>query len=442
MYVPKRKPLFRKDTRKSNPYGVAGMLAIIIMLVMVLRSLNQGEITPMFLPTPTPTRTLDSFAEEGAVYFGAGDLDKAIEAYRQAVALDPNNPELRADLARIMVYSSTLLTIDEERIGRLQEALDMVNSAVEIQDENSPVHAVKAFVLDWLAGNQVTQAENEAMLTEAEQEAIYAIQLDNQNMLALAYYSEILVDQQKWIQAEQNMREAVSRSPDLMDVRRINGYVQESLGNYSQAISEYQEAVRINPNMTFIYLRIGANYRRLQQYEAALDYFAKAANINEQLGVQDPIPYFSIATTYTQMGEFFSAGLNAKKGLSFDPDNADAYGRLGIVYHRSRNYEGAIPAFKCAIQGCNAEESCEVLQCDPETDTDVTAVQGLPLTAGTVDYYLTYGAVLAGMHRSVNGFCEEAMDILALVKADYGDDPIIMQNVDESETICNGYGYF
>jgi len=255
MYVPKRKPLFRKDTRKSNPYGVAGMLAIIIMLVMVLRSLNQGEITPMFLPTPTPTRTLDSFAEEGAVYFGAGDLDKAIEAYRQAVALDPNNPELRADLARIMVYSSTLLTIDEERIGRLQEALDMVNSAVEIQDENSPVHAVKAFVLDWLAGNQVTQAENEAMLTEAEQEAIYAIQLDNQNMLALAYYSEILVDQQKWIQAEQNMREAVSRSPDLMDVRRINGYVQESLGNYSQAISEYQEAVRINPNMTFIYLR-------------------------------------------------------------------------------------------------------------------------------------------------------------------------------------------
>jgi len=72
----------------------------------------------------------------------------------------------------------------------------------------------------------------------------------------------------------------------------------------------------------------------------------------------------------------------------------------------------------------------------------VTAVQGLPLTAGTVDYYLTYGAVLAGMHRSVNGFCEEAMDILALVKADYGDDPIIMQNVDESETICNGYGYF
>ena len=426
--------------RKANPYGVAGMLAVIILLVMILRGVNQGEITPMFMPTPTPTRTLDSFAEEGSVYFRAGDLDKAIEAYQQAVALDPNNAQLHAELARILIYSSTRLTIDQERVDRLEEALAMANSAVDLAEEDSMVHAVKAFALDWLAGNQTTPEEREALLTQAEQEAIYAIQLDNQNMLALAYYSEILVDQQKWIQAEQNIREAAERSPDIMDVRRINGYVQESLGNYSQAINEFKEAVRINPNMTFIYLRIGANYRRLEQFDAALEYFAKAANINEQLGVKDSIPYFSIATTYTQMGEFFSAGLNARKGLVYSPDNADAYGRLGIVYHRSRNYEGAIPAFKCVVQGCSPEESCEVRQCNPETDADVN-VQGLPLSAGTVDYYLTYGAVLAGMHRTVNGYCEEAMEILSLVKASYGNDPIIMQNVNESEAICRNYGY-
>ncbi len=441
MYIPERKPLFRKNVKKTNPYGVAAMLGIILVMVIVLRSLNQGEITPMFMPTPTPTRTLDSFAGEGKAYFGAGDLDKSIEAYHQAVALDPGNAELQAELARILVYSSTLLTIDQERIERLEEALTMINNAIEITPEDSMVHAIKAFVLDWLAGNSVTQAENETLLNQAEQEAIYAIQMDNQNMLALAYYAEILVDQQKWIQAEQNINEAAARAPELMDVRRINGYVQESLGNYSLAISEYKEAIHINPNLTFIYLRIGANYRKLKQFDSALDYFDKAAAINEQLGVRDSIPYFSIATTYTQMGEFFSAGLNARKGLNYDPDNADAFGRLGIVYHRSRNYEGAILAFKCAVRGCTAEEGCEVRQCDPETDTMV-AVEGLPLTAGTVDYYLTYGAVLSGMHRTSNGFCEEGMDILKMVKADYSGDPIIMQNVVESETICHSYGYY
>ena len=441
MYIPERKPLFRKNVKKTNPYSVAAMLGIILVMVIVLRSLNQGEITPMFMPTPTPTRTLDSFAGEGEAYFGAGDLDKSIEAYYQAVALDPGNAELQAELARILVYSSTLLTIDQDRIERLKEALTTINNAVEITPENSMVHAIKAFVLDWLAGNSLTQTENETLLNQAEQEAIYAIQMDNQNMLALAYYSEILVDQQKWIQAEQNINEAVSQAPELMDVRRINGYVQESLGNYSLAISEYKEAIHINPNLTFIYLRIGANYRKLTQFDSALEYFDKAAIINEQLGVRDSIPYFSIATTYTQMGEFFSAGLNARKGLNYDPNNADAFGRLGIVYHRSRNYEGAILAFKCSVRGCTAEESCEVRQCNPETDTMV-AVEGLPLTAGTVDYYLTYGAVLSGMHRTSNGFCEEGMDILKMVKADYSGDPIIMQNVVESETICNSYGYY
>jgi len=441
MYIPERKPLFRKNVKKTNPYSVAAMIGIILVMVIVLRSLNQGEITPMFMPTPTPTRTLDSFAGEGEAYFGAGDLDKSIEAYYQAVSLDPGNAELQAELARILVYSSTLLTIDQERFERLEEALTTINNAVEITPEDSMVHAIKAFVLDWLAGNSVTQAENETLLNQAEQEAIYAIQMDNQNMLALAYYSEILVDQQKWIQAEQNINEAVAQAPELMDVRRINGYVQESLGNYSLAISEYKEAIHINPNLTFIYLRIGANYRKLTQFDSALEYFDKAATINEQLGVRDSIPYFSIATTYTQMGEFFSAGLNARKGLNYDPDNADAFGRLGIVYHRSRNYEGAILAFKCSVRGCTAEEGCEVRQCDPEADTMV-AVEGLPLTAGTVDYYLTYGAVLSGMHRTSNGFCEEGMDILKMVKADYSGDPIIMQNVVESETICNSYGYY
>jgi len=113
---------------------------------------------------------------------------------------------------------------------------------------------------------------------------------------------------------------------------------------------------------------------------------------------------------------------------------------LGIVYHRARNYEGAIPAFSCAINGCDAEISCEVRQCEPTADPMIS-VEGLPLTTGTVDYYLTYGAVLAALHRPQNGYCEEAMRILRMVRQDYSSDPIIMQNVTESETICRDYGY-
>ena len=67
------------------------MIGIVLVLLMILRNLNTGEISPMFSATATPTRTLASFAEEGETYFIAGDLEKAIEAYKQAVALDPAN---------------------------------------------------------------------------------------------------------------------------------------------------------------------------------------------------------------------------------------------------------------------------------------------------------------------------------------------------------------
>ncbi len=416
------------------------MLGILLVMLMVLRNLNTGAITPMFLPTPTPTRTVNSYADEGETYFVAGDLEKAMQAYQQAVKLDPNNIDLRTELARIQIYSSTLLTIDTQKVQRLNDALATINDAITLQPEDSDAHAIKAFALDWLSDPNIAGGDRDALLTEAEQEAVQALQLDNTNTLALAYYAEILVDEQKWVQAQQNIREAVDRDPNSMDVRRIYGYMLESIGNYGQAIDQYKEAIHIYPNLTFIYLRIGANYRTLLNYEMALEYFDKAATINEQLGVKDSVPYFSIATTYTQMGEFLVAGRNALKGLNYQPDNADMYGRLGIVYHRSRNYEGAILAFTCAINGCTAEQSCEVRQCTPGVDPMI-AVEGLPLSAGTVDYYLTYGAVLAGMHRTVNGYCEEAMRVMRMIRQDYSSDPIIMQNITESEAICRSYGY-
>ena len=440
MLIPPRKPLFRKNQGISGPYRIVALVLVIMMLLFVLRSVNSGAVQPFFMPTLTPTRSFLSYASEGETNFLAGDLNKAIEAYQQALRIDPLNVDLWSELARIQVYSSALLTTDADKRERLEEAVASAEQAIQTQAENSTAYAVKAFSLDWLASAGVVKDESQSLLTQAEQAAVKALQLDNQNTLALAYYAEVLVDQQKWLQADQNIKEAIQRDPSLMDVHRINGYVQESLGNYSEAITEYKRAVEIMPNMTFLYMSVGVNYRKLEQYDLALEYFAMAANINEQLGVFDPIPYLSIANTYVQMGEFFSAGLNARKGLSFRPSDPNVFAQLGIIYFKARNYEGAIPALKCALQGCTAEEACEVRQCDSATDP-MSAIEGMPLSDNTVVYYFTYGSVLAGMHRESNGYCEEAMQILGMVRREFSNDDSVMQTVEESENICRYYGY-
>lgn len=452
MNVYPRRALFYKKPRTSI-YRLFIIVVMILGGVWLIRGVDQGEIERPFTATVTPTRSVDSYALEGDAQFIAGNLDEAITAYREAVRVDPSNAQIWAKLARIQTYSSALLTTDPARLARLTDALGSIDEAVKLAPDDSTVHAIRAFVLDWNANSAlVDEKQVTAYLTEAEQEAVRALQLDNQNTLALAFYAEILVDQQKWTQAEQYILQALERedADSLMDVHRVYAYVLESLGLYNQAIQEYDKAILISPNLTFLYLRAGANYRRLgfgslneesalALYEKSLEYFQKAAQINEQLSVFDPVPYLSIAKTYSQTGDYFAAALNVQKALDYDPGNADTYGQLGIVFFKSRNYEGSIPALKCAIRGCTAEESCEARGGCNEGDAG-TAVTGLALSPNTVVYYYTYGSVLAALSRPKDNKCGEAMSVLNEVAAAFPGDSDIAGIVDAGRTICSQIG--
>lgn len=436
MYLHGKDPTFRHKRKKPNPYRIMILLVLILFFFTILSGIAKGEVQPLFQPTPTPSRTTNSFVIEGQTHFAAGNLNEAISAFQKATEFDPNDPELFTELARIQTYSSALLTTDAERSQRLTEAMESIDRAKELAPTNSQVLAVRAFVLDWNS-NPILVGDNlsEELLNRAEAEALMALQVDSTNTLALAYYAEVLVDQKKWNQAQQYIEQAVARDPSLMDVHRIQAYTYETLGEYNLAIQEYNTAIEIMPNYTYLYIAVGRIYRHLQLYDQALENFAKAANLNEQLGIKDPTPYLAIANTYAQDGEFFVAALNVSQALSFTPANPSVYGQLGVIFHKSRNYEGAIPALECAIDGCNAQQSCEVRECDPEIGPMVS-VEGLPLSDSTVVYYFTYGSVLSGLHRKGDDKCEKAMVVFDQLRERYAEDPSIMSIVRAGEEIC------
>ena len=449
MNVPVRRPLFNRHP-ESNLYRMFFWVVLILGGIWLIRQVQQGDVKPLFTPTATPTRTANSYALEGDAQFTAGQLNAAITAYGEAVRVDPNNAEVWAKLARIQTYSTSLLVTDDGQRARLAEALKSADKAVELAPDDSMVHAIRAFVLDWNADqNLFDKKQADDYLFEADKEARAALQLDNTNTLALAFYAEILVDEQKWSQAEQTIQQALDRDQTLMDVHRVNAYVQESFGQYSLAIESYKKAIEIAPNLTFLYRSVGANYRVLgfkspnedtqkQLFETSLEYFAKAANINAQLGVDDPAPYVSIARTYSQMGEYFAAARNLQKALEFEPANADLYGQLGIVYFKSRNYEGSIPALKCAIRGCDEETSCQArfgTSCADASETGLK-ITGLKLSVSTVVYYYTYGSVLAALNLPQLNYCPEAQTVFNEVKAQFSSDPDIAGIVAAGEFLC------
>ncbi|GAB4544777.1 MAG: hypothetical protein Fur002_18290 [Anaerolineales bacterium] len=454
MNIYQKRSLFRRRDQ-PNIYRMFFLVILILGGVWVIRSVASGDIKPLFLPTPTPTRVALSYAMEGDALFIAGKLEDspesigAISAYRKAAEIDPNNAQVLAQLARIQTYSSAMLVKDEEIRQRLQEALESADRAVQLSPDSSEAHSVRAFVLDWNANpTLVDERAAQKFLTEAEQEAVRALQLDNTNTLALAFYAEVLVDRQKWTQAQQYIEQALQRDSSLMDAHRVHAYVLESLGEYALAIEAYDRAIAITPNLTFLYLRAGANYRRLafgnpneeiqtQLYEKSLEYFAQTANINEQLGVQDPVPYLSIAKTYSQMGQFFIAIRNVQKTIEFQPSNPVFYGELGVLYHKNRNYETGILALKCAVRGCTAEESCEGRGGCGEKDTPA-AVEGLPLSASTIYYYDIYASELAALSTPKVNHCDEALAVADIIaQSDLDSDPNIAADIVVVRSICS-----
>jgi len=450
MKLTRRRALFNKR-RTSNLYRLFGLAVFILVGGWIIVRLNAGEIRNPFDPTPTSTRTLNSWVLEGEASFNAGNLPAAITAYQEASKVDPKNAEALAELARIQAYSSRLLPNDSDRLARLNEALLSADQAKSLAPDDSNVLAIRAFVLDWNADPNLDALRTEGskaakLIIEADQEALRAISLNGQNSLALAFYAEILIDQQKWTQAEQYIQSALQLGPDEMDVHRVYAYYLESNRYYRQAIEEYQKALTINPNLTFLYISIGHNYRALalsstlasqqtELYNQALGYYAKAARLNDQLQILDPSPYLAIAKTYAQQGEFFAAALNAQKAIALDPTNADLYGQLGNIYKRGRNFETAILALQCAVDGCTPEISCQARNGCPAGDNGVTVIP-LPLSPRSATYYLDYGSVLAAFSPQKPSYCDPAVRVLTLLVQTYSTDEVIVSNAEDGLSIC------
>lgn len=440
MKVPSQdRDLFRNRRKMFSLTGVLIMIGLVALNIgMVVIS---DDLETMVLGTPTPTRTSNSYLLEAQALAAAGNLSAengAIAAYKEALQYDPENIEAMVELTRLQVYSSRLLT-PEDSYARLQEAVETIDQAVELAPDNSMVHAMRALAYDWLGTSTSTPFdERESYLQEATNAATLALQLDNSNALALAFRAEILIDQLRFDQATQLVQQALELGPDLMDTHRVYAFLLESTRYYSQAIEEYKAAATIEPNMTFLYISIGQNYRQLELYDQALEYFDRAATINKTIGVEDPLPYLAIAKTYTRQGEFFAAAINAEAALSFDPTNPDLYGQVGYIRFQARNYEGAIPMLECAVAGCEVlyDDYFGVVTYLDATEEQLATlphvvIEGLPLNNSSVVYYYVYGSVLAAFNR-----CEDAEIILGQLEESYGSDETVMSIVNESRQVC------
>jgi len=69
MYLQGKEPTFRKSKNKSNPYRILVLVLMIAFFLTIFSKIFSGDMQPLFLATPTPTRTTDSYVIEGETHF-------------------------------------------------------------------------------------------------------------------------------------------------------------------------------------------------------------------------------------------------------------------------------------------------------------------------------------------------------------------------------------
>lgn len=377
MYIGPRKP-----RRRDSPWRVLVLTMLIIGGLYVLREqLTGASWARPFDPTPTPTRSSESYFDEAEALYDEGLLDAAIDAYHNAVKRDPLDNLALSRLVRLMVYRQRTAEVLAQYGTRLQDeelgdartlaalglALDW--HAAHNSEQLLPVYLQLEIIApeevqteDWSYDSEPVARE---IVRAAQKVAERALRLDSDLPEAYACLAEALADRERFDEALAAAQTGVELNPNLPDTQRALAFVYEKQGRYEEAVQAYAAAIDAHPRLGFLYISLGRNHRAIGyrlllegRSKDASPYFEQAVAAFEEaikLDPEDPSSYDEVGWTYGHyMGddrEVKQRGVDyLEEAIAHSPDYGIAYRHLGQVFYDLRNYEETIVALDRALQ--------------------------------------------------------------------------------------------
>ena len=140
--------------------------------------------------------------------------------------------------------------------------------------------------------------------------------------------------------------EAIRLQPDFANAYVNRGLAKEKLGQHESAIMDYSSAIKINPALAGAYNNRGSVQRRLGQHFLALE----DLNTAIQLDPRYVKAYVNRGNAKNSLGHPNEALEDFNTALNLDPDSAEAYNNRGIAKASLMQLLEAIKDFDTAIQ--------------------------------------------------------------------------------------------
>jgi tetratricopeptide (TPR) repeat protein len=286
-----------------------------------------------------------AYYQKGVVLAMIRKNRESINALEESVKSNPTFLPALADLS--VMYRES---------NQYSKALEFINKAIQLQlkgsVENPNFYNEKWGILDKLENHtEAIQAINKAISI-----APHSIYYTNRGstFFALKQYDKALLDYDKAIQLNPNLASAYMNRGSLYSV----------LKKYDKALADHNKAIQINSQSTILSSNIGQTNEL--STEDAMSYYNRGIDFYVQGNYKDAIADFDnaikinpeLVEAYTnqaaaiiaQKGDLNKAQALLTKAIQLDPQHASAYLNRGIVYYELGNQKKAIDDYDKTIQ--------------------------------------------------------------------------------------------
>lgn len=250
----------------------------------------------------------DIFFELGTAYEELGDLNRAAENYEKYAKSElatPFSPWLK--LAQIYV-----------RMNQTEKAINAYREALKINpdDFNSNYNLAKLLA----ENNQLEEAE-----------VMFKKLAEKNQKDAITYYGQIMqmYDRAgKYDKAVEAAQKIVELNPQNEVAKYNLAIMYDRLGQLEEAARTLDECLAIKSDYTYAWFNLGIIYDKMKKHSEAVEAFKKYT----ALAPDDPSGWLNMGLEYMLMKDFERALPNLEKSVSLKPDNAIAQYNLGIAY--------------------------------------------------------------------------------------------------------------
>jgi Flp pilus assembly protein TadD len=252
-----------------------------------------------------PSQTQAALLQQAVAHHQAGDLERAIPAYRRVLAAKPRHPDALHMLGVALAQS-----------GRPADALPLIQAALETYPSSAMVHLNLGNTLKAL------QRQSEALIcyrraAELAPERIEMHEAMCQTAVALGEHSDVLASSAL----------ALALRPDDASLLLCRASALLGLDRAAEALVCCDRASRLRPDDWDVHARRGISLTKLRRLTEAEQSFTRATALNPT----NAILHCYLGNLYVTQGRHEQAVTSFVRALELKPDDLDAGWNLALV---------------------------------------------------------------------------------------------------------------